>query len=94
MRLVPILVSSTSVILSFPQLTLVIYSGQELLALGERIGNVSTGLSEDTVFKRITEKVYCLGDQNYDEQCTICLVRIICTCFSLLSIFQALLFLW
>ncbi|WOG88046.1 hypothetical protein DCAR_0207279 [Daucus carota subsp. sativus] len=46
---------------------------EELLALGERIGNVSTGLSEDTVFKRITEKVYCLGDQNYDEQCTICL---------------------
>ena len=93
MRLVPIFNSSTSVILSFPELMLIIYSGQELLALGERIGNVNTGLSEDTVFKHLTEKAYCSGDQNYDEQCTICLVRIICICFAL-SIFQTLLFLW
>ncbi|KAL8090474.1 uncharacterized protein LOC141696721 isoform X2 [Apium graveolens] len=46
---------------------------EELLALGDRIGNVNTGLSEDIVFKRLTERVYCSGDQNHDEQCTICL---------------------
>lgn len=46
---------------------------EELLALGETIGNVSTGLSEDMVLKRLTEKVYCSEDQNHDEQCTICL---------------------
>lgn len=83
MRLVPIVDSCSSIILSCPVLMLITCSGQELLALGERIGNVNTGLSEDLVFKRLKEKVYCSGDQNHDEQCTICLVRIICTCFAL-----------
>ncbi|KAK9289834.1 hypothetical protein L1049_007994 [Liquidambar formosana] len=49
-------------------------SYEELLALGERIGNVSTGLCEDLILKCLTETIYCLPDQKQDEvTCVICL---------------------
>ncbi|KAF5950212.1 hypothetical protein HYC85_012205 [Camellia sinensis] len=45
----------------------------ELVALGERIGNVNTGLSEDMISKCLTEtKIY--SDRNHKERtCCICL---------------------
>ncbi|XVE61732.1 hypothetical protein DITRI_Ditri06bG0063300 [Diplodiscus trichospermus] len=47
---------------------------EELLALGERIGNVNTGLSEDLISKCLTETIYCSSDQSQDESsCVICL---------------------
>ncbi|XWS55798.1 hypothetical protein CRYUN_Cryun09bG0031700 [Craigia yunnanensis] len=47
---------------------------EELLVLGERIGNVNTGLSEDLVSKCLTETIYCSSDQFQDESaCVICL---------------------
>ncbi|XVE96730.1 hypothetical protein REPUB_Repub02eG0248000 [Reevesia pubescens] len=47
---------------------------EELLALGERIGNVNTGLSEDLISKCVTESIYCSSDQFHDESsCVICL---------------------
>ncbi|XWS66904.1 hypothetical protein CRYUN_Cryun05aG0241000 [Craigia yunnanensis] len=47
---------------------------EELLSLGERIGNVNTGLSEDLVSKCLTETIYCSSDQFQDESsCVICL---------------------
>ncbi|XP_031252277.1 probable E3 ubiquitin-protein ligase ZFP1 [Pistacia vera] len=47
---------------------------EELLALGERIGNVSTGLSEDLISKCLTETIYCSSDQMQEEgTCVICL---------------------
>lgn len=50
---------------------------QELLALGERIGSVSTGLSEDLIPKCLTESIYCSSDQIQEEgSCAICLVSI------------------
>ncbi|KAK9284024.1 hypothetical protein L1049_012283 [Liquidambar formosana] len=49
-------------------------SYEELLALGERIGNVNTGLSECMISKCLTEKTYCSSDQNQEEaMCAICL---------------------
>lgn len=49
-------------------------SYEELLALGESIGNVSTGLSEDMVSKCLTKTTYHSSDQNQEEaMCTICL---------------------
>ncbi|KAM0991036.1 hypothetical protein ACFX13_009597 [Malus domestica] len=49
-------------------------SYEELLALSERIGNVSTGLSEDLIPKCLTETIYCSSDQIQDEgSCAICL---------------------
>lgn len=49
-------------------------SYEELLNLEERIGNVSTGLSEDSMSKCLKEEVYCCSDQNHDEvSCPICL---------------------
>ncbi|KAI4349171.1 hypothetical protein L6164_009800 [Bauhinia variegata] len=49
-------------------------SYEELLALGERIGHVSTGLSEDLISKCVTETIYCSSDQNQEEgTCVICL---------------------
>ncbi|KDP29098.1 hypothetical protein JCGZ_16487 [Jatropha curcas] len=49
-------------------------SYEELLALGERIGSVSTGLSEDLVTKCLTQTVYCSSGQSQDEgNCVICL---------------------
>ncbi|KAK2658020.1 hypothetical protein Ddye_011072 [Dipteronia dyeriana] len=47
---------------------------EELLALGERIGHVSTGLSEDLISKCVTETIYCSSDQLQEEgTCVICL---------------------
>ncbi|OIV92156.1 hypothetical protein TanjilG_18728 [Lupinus angustifolius] len=49
-------------------------SYEELLALGERIGHVSTGLSEDMLSKCLTESIYCSSDQTQDEAtCVVCL---------------------
>ncbi|KAF3442855.1 hypothetical protein FNV43_RR16773 [Rhamnella rubrinervis] len=49
-------------------------SYEELLALGERIGNVNTGLSEDLIAKCLTETIYCSSDQIQEEgSCVICL---------------------
>ncbi|KAA8518771.1 hypothetical protein F0562_016455 [Nyssa sinensis] len=49
-------------------------SYEELLALGERIGNVNTGLSEDLMSKCLTESIYCSSDQFQEEgTCVICL---------------------
>ncbi|GAU35319.1 hypothetical protein TSUD_337110 [Trifolium subterraneum] len=50
------------------------FASEELLALGERIGQVNTGLSEDVVSKCLTETIYCSSDQCQDEgSCVICL---------------------
>ncbi|KAK3038425.1 hypothetical protein RJ639_030591 [Escallonia herrerae] len=49
-------------------------SYEELLALGERIGNVSTGLSEDLISKCLMKSIYCSSDQiQEDGSCVICL---------------------
>ncbi|XP_054800814.1 probable E3 ubiquitin-protein ligase ZFP1 isoform X2 [Prosopis cineraria] len=49
-------------------------SYEELLALGERIGHVSTGLSEDLISKCMTETIYCSSEQSQEEgTCVICL---------------------
>ncbi|KAF3446631.1 hypothetical protein FNV43_RR11811 [Rhamnella rubrinervis] len=49
-------------------------SYEELLALEERIGNVSTGLSEETILNRLKEKKYsvALRPQLEAEPCCIC----------------------
>lgn len=49
---------------------------QELLALEERIGNVSTGLSEETILNRLKQKKYSLAvvSQLEAEPCCICQV--------------------
>ncbi|KAI3412813.1 RING-type domain-containing protein, partial [Psidium guajava] len=49
-------------------------SYEELLALGERIGNVNTGLSEDSIAKCLTETVqYSSGKFQDQSRCVICL---------------------
>lgn len=49
-------------------------SYEELLALGEHIGSVSTGLSADLISKCVTETIYCSSDQIQEEgTCVICL---------------------
>ncbi|XP_063949681.1 probable E3 ubiquitin-protein ligase ZFP1 isoform X2 [Daucus carota subsp. sativus] len=49
-------------------------SYEELLALEETIGNVSTGLSEDMIIKCLSGKMYTSGDQYCVEgSCAICL---------------------
>ncbi|XP_028793080.1 probable E3 ubiquitin-protein ligase RHG1A isoform X2 [Neltuma alba] len=49
-------------------------SYEELLALGERIGHVSTGLSEKLISKCLTESIYCSSEQSQEEgSCVICL---------------------
>ncbi|XP_047336651.1 probable E3 ubiquitin-protein ligase ZFP1 [Impatiens glandulifera] len=49
-------------------------SYEELLALGERIGHVNTGLSENMVTKSLTVSVYCSSDHCQEElKCVICL---------------------
>ncbi|XP_071688362.1 uncharacterized protein [Rutidosis leptorrhynchoides] len=49
-------------------------SYEELLALGERIGTVNTGLSEDMISKCLRESIYCSSDQIQEERtCVICL---------------------
>ncbi|KAI4316689.1 hypothetical protein L6164_024644 [Bauhinia variegata] len=49
-------------------------SYEELLALEERIGNVSTGLSEETVLKLLKQKKYSVetGTQVEAEPCCVC----------------------
>ncbi|KAF1858962.1 hypothetical protein Lal_00000784 [Lupinus albus] len=49
-------------------------SYEELLALEERIGNVSTGLNEDTISKHLKQKKYSVekGSQHEAEPCCIC----------------------
>ncbi|XP_030451420.2 E3 ubiquitin-protein ligase MBR2 isoform X1 [Syzygium oleosum] len=47
---------------------------EELLALGERIGNVSTGLSEDSIAKCLKETVQYSSEKFQDQsRCVICL---------------------
>ncbi|XP_057779101.1 probable E3 ubiquitin-protein ligase ZFP1 isoform X2 [Salvia miltiorrhiza] len=47
---------------------------EELLALGERIGSVSTGLSDGLISKCLTESIYCSSDLFQDDgTCVICL---------------------
>lgn len=50
---------------------------QELLALEERIGNVSTGLSEETVLKCLKQKKYAVAEnlQSENEPCCVCQVN-------------------
>ncbi|KAL6503116.1 hypothetical protein OROHE_023745 [Orobanche hederae] len=49
-------------------------SYEELLVLGERIGIVSTGLSENLISKCLTEAIFCASDQFEDDgRCVICL---------------------
>ncbi|TKY62166.1 E3 ubiquitin-protein ligase MBR2 [Spatholobus suberectus] len=49
-------------------------SYEELLALGERIGYVNTGVSDDLFSKCLTETIYCSSEQSQDEgNCVICL---------------------
>ncbi|KAL7594324.1 uncharacterized protein LOC111893058 [Lactuca sativa] len=49
-------------------------SYEELLALGERIGSVATGLPDHLISKCIQESIYCSSDQIQDEAtCVICL---------------------
>ncbi|KAH7523648.1 hypothetical protein FEM48_Zijuj06G0034200 [Ziziphus jujuba var. spinosa] len=49
-------------------------SYEELLALEERIGNVSTGLSEETIRNRLKQKKYSVAvvSQLEAEPCCIC----------------------
>ncbi|XP_061364073.1 probable E3 ubiquitin-protein ligase RHG1A [Gastrolobium bilobum] len=49
-------------------------SYEELLALEERIGNVSTGLSEETILKLLKQKKYSVetGSQLEAEPCCVC----------------------
>ncbi|KAK8553783.1 hypothetical protein V6N12_030766 [Hibiscus sabdariffa] len=47
---------------------------EELLALGERIGSVNTGLSEDSISKCLDETICHSSDQYHDgSSCVICL---------------------
>ncbi|CAL1374311.1 unnamed protein product [Linum trigynum] len=48
-------------------------SYEELLALGDSIGNVNTGLSENVVSNCLLEKKYSSSDINAEETCSICL---------------------
>ncbi|KAL1819562.1 uncharacterized protein LOC108215699 isoform X1 [Daucus carota subsp. sativus] len=49
-------------------------SYEELLALGERIGSVNTGLSEDLIRMCVTQSIYCSSDITEEEgSCAICL---------------------
>ncbi|GER47215.1 RING/U-box superfamily protein [Striga asiatica] len=49
-------------------------SYEELLLLGERIGSVNTGLSNDLISKCLTESILCSSEQAEDDgRCVICL---------------------
>ncbi|CAA0829746.1 E3 ubiquitin-protein ligase MBR2 [Striga hermonthica] len=49
-------------------------SYEELLLLGERIGSVNTGLSNDLISKCLTESILCSSDRYEDDgRCVICL---------------------
>ncbi|GAV61296.1 zf-RING_2 domain-containing protein [Cephalotus follicularis] len=49
-------------------------SYEELLALEERIGNVSTGLTEETILSRLERRICCIinGAEHEEEPCSIC----------------------
>lgn len=55
------------------------YECQELLALEERIGNVNTGLSEETILQSMKQQKYLSfmigGAPSKIEPCCICQVR-------------------
>jgi hypothetical protein len=54
------------------------------LALEERIGNVSTGLNEETIMKHLKLKKYSVdesGSQNEAEPCCVCQVKHVFTFF-------------
>lgn len=56
---------------------------QELLALEERIGNVSTGLTENDVMKLLKQRKFSswrLSSMEY-EPCCICQVSVFCTLY-------------
>lgn len=47
---------------------------EELLALGERIGSVNTGLSNNAMAKCLEERTYCSWNQTEEQRrCVICL---------------------
>ncbi|KAI3522993.1 hypothetical protein L1887_01045 [Cichorium endivia] len=49
-------------------------SYEDLLALGERIGSVATGVPDHLISKCVQESIYCSSDQLQDEgTCVICL---------------------
>ncbi|KAI3799736.1 hypothetical protein L1987_35036 [Smallanthus sonchifolius] len=48
-------------------------SYEDLLNLSERIGNVSTGLSEDNMSKYLLEKTHCSVENHDEVSCPICL---------------------
>jgi hypothetical protein len=57
---------------------------QELLALEDRIGNVSTGLTAEAVTEKLKRSCYSSLDvvgaqfsQEYDTKCSICQVQLI-----------------
>lgn len=61
---------------------------QELLALGERIGNVSTGLSEEKILKGLKQRKYysiTLVSQLEREPCCVCQVLIHFPCIDYFS---------
>ncbi|KAL3634157.1 hypothetical protein CASFOL_021211 [Castilleja foliolosa] len=47
-------------------------SYEELLALEERIGNVCTGLSEETIMSRLKQHKYITKNESETEPCSIC----------------------
>lgn len=60
---------------------------QELLALEERIGNVSTGLNEETIMARLKQHKYAerRADQAETEPCSICRVLTFCSILNVSS---------
>ncbi|KDP25720.1 hypothetical protein JCGZ_23941 [Jatropha curcas] len=48
-------------------------SYEELLALGERIGNVNTGLSDDAISECLMETIYPMDKNEEEPSCCICL---------------------
>ncbi|CAN1338513.1 E3 ubiquitin-protein ligase MBR1 [Linum perenne] len=48
-------------------------SYEELLALGDSIGNVNTGLSGNVVSECLLEKKHSISDKNVQVSCAICL---------------------
>ncbi|CAN0909275.1 E3 ubiquitin-protein ligase MBR2 [Linum grandiflorum] len=48
-------------------------SYEELLALGDSIGNVNTGLSDNLISECLLEKKHSTSDKNLEDSCAICL---------------------
>lgn len=55
---------------------------QELLALEEHIGNVSTGLTEETILKHLKQKPHVVEMGQPVEPCSVCQVIQIRSCHS------------